>query len=111
MPSVGFPGQVQWVGNYLAYETVGKNETDVYRLAISGSTATVVGKTHIVGPVWSFYSWIYGNKIVIPYSGHTGRVPDAVNVGVWRFPKGGRAVIKYKEFGGADLQSVVISPA
>jgi hypothetical protein len=112
MPNVGFPGQVQWVGSHLAYETIGKHETHVYRLTITGSTATVAGTTHIVGPVWSYYSWIYGKKIIIPYSGHTGSGGGAQNVGVWRFPRGGRAVVKYKKFGGPgdDLQSVVISP-
>ena len=109
MPNVGFPGQVQWVGNYLAYETVGENETDLYRLAISGSTATVAGTTHIIGPRFAYYSWIYGKKIIIPYTAHGLR---AHNVGVWRFPKGGRAIVKYKKFGGAGaaLQSLVISP-
>ncbi|MGA8100462.1 MAG: hypothetical protein WB810_17555, partial [Candidatus Cybelea sp.] len=38
MPNIGIPGQLQWIGNYLAYETVGENETNLYRLAISGST-------------------------------------------------------------------------
>ena len=110
MPNIGNPGHLQWVGGYLAYETIGLGDTYVYRLTISGSTATVAGTTHIIGPRFAYFSWIYGKKVIIPYTAHGTR---AQNVGVWRFPNGGAALIKYKKFGGAgaDLQSLVISPA
>lgn len=110
MPSIGIAGQVQWLGKYLAYEVIGEHETNVYRLTISGSMATIAGTTHILGPRWSYYSWIYGKKIIIPYTAHGVSAP---NVGVWRFPNGGHILTTYKKFGGPgdDLQSVVISPA
>ena len=110
MPDVGFPGQIQWTAQDLAYETVGKGHTFVYRLSITGSTAAVVGKTHIVGPLWSFYSWIYNHKIIVPFAGHGKYHSRAQNVGVWSFPKGGRVIKEYKHFDDADFQAVVVSP-
>lgn len=87
--SVGFPGQLQWDGSYITYESGGaNNKNTISQLAISGSVATVVGTTPVAGiRRRALQSWIYNGTIVIPYGNHG---PYAKNVGVWRYPGGGK---------------------
>lgn len=94
--SAGNPGQLQWDGKYLAYQDFIKFGK-VSQLQIDGSSATVVGTTtfkgidHSVAP-----SWIYDNRIIIPYNVHGQR---ANSIGVWRYPEGGKIVKSIREFG------------
>jgi hypothetical protein len=43
--SVGQPGQVQWDGEHLSYESIGRGQNTISQLSISGSSATGVGQT------------------------------------------------------------------
>ena len=43
----GDPGELQWDGEYLSYENQENGQPTISRLSISGSTATVVGQTHL----------------------------------------------------------------
>lgn len=80
--SVPNPGQLQWDGKYLALAADG-NRT-IYRLAISGSTATVAGTTTLSGQRKGLTFVINANRILAP-SGKYG-----TQVGVWRYPQGGQ---------------------
>jgi hypothetical protein len=81
------------------------------RLSISGSTATVVSSTtikgvkHHVGP-----SWLYNNQVTIIYSISGFRFP---NIGIWRYPKGGKPVRQIKQVAGktALLTGLTVSVA
>lgn len=108
----GNPWQVQWAGSYLAVESVyGKNGT-IYRLSISGSSATLVGKTKLTGARHPRASWINGNRILVPYG---PRRNGSSKVGFWRYPVGGRAsrVIGAKDLGSdlSPFNAVTISIA
>ncbi len=59
--TVGFPGSVGWDGTYLtatdqnyqfAYTTM------IYRLTVSGSAVTIVGKTHLTDDCYPNYDWM-----------------------------------------------------
>jgi hypothetical protein len=84
------PGQVQWDGSAMTIED--QYPPAIYRLKISGSKATVVGETHFrgksiaIGP-----TWIQGNTVVVPY-GRRGKSDKFV--GLWRYPKGGKATLR-----------------
>lgn len=106
--NVGLPGQLQWANGRLNYESVNKRNAFVYQLSLSGSSASVVGTTPIKGPAHVYYSWIYGNRILVPYSGHGA---NAQKLGIWKYPQGGKGLSSFKHFAGTDarLQSVVVS--
>jgi len=106
------PGQVQWDGNYITIEGIGINRgVALYRLSVSGSTATVVGTTNFNGVTrTALQSWIQGDRIFIPY-GSRGNGYRNVKVGVWKYPAGGKPLQKIKHFDKrADLQAVSFSP-
>jgi len=106
---VGEPGQVQWDGNHITWEsTNGPPYVGVSRLSISGSKVTIVGVTRFKGLRTVYPSWIYGEQIILPYSHHT-RIID--NVGSWPYPQGGKAIDKFQRIaGGGRIQSVALSP-
>jgi PKD repeat protein len=107
------PGQVQWDGNYITIEGIGiKRGVALYRLSVSGSTATVVGTTNFQGVTrTALQSWIQGDRIFIPY-GSRGNGSRKVKVGVWKYPAGGKALQKIRHFDkNADLQAVTFSVA
>jgi hypothetical protein len=94
------PGQVQYDGTYITVEGIAsppKNSGPViYRLSVSGSAATVVGKTTVSGSFGaSEQSWIDGSRMFIPYA-HGGS-GEAETIGTWRYPAGGNAfkVVKH----------------
>ena len=110
----GFAGQVQWDGKQLTLEVLGvKKGVLLERLKVSGSTATVVGVTKFKGVTRTAEaSWIQGNLIFIPY-GVFGEGPYANKIGVWKYPRGGKLVAKFKPSGGRNttLTGVGYSPA
>ena len=90
-------GQVQWDGKYVTVEGRNTGAIEVSRLQISGSTATVVGETRFKGKLRNaFQSWIYGNRILIPYSSGGQKVNK---ISAWAYPKGGKSVTNFGQFG------------
>jgi hypothetical protein len=89
------PAQVQWDGQYLGYESTGKNSATVQRLSISGSAATVVRTIHLRRVTHrAGQSWIYKGVIVVPfYTASKGK--SANRVGIWKYPAGGKPEHKY----------------
>jgi hypothetical protein len=80
-------GQVQWDGKHM---TVTSNNADaIFRLKISGSTGTVVGTTRLRGPgrEATSQSWIQGTTIIAPIG--PGKADN--RVGLWDYPRGGKA--------------------
>ena len=110
----GFAGQVQWDGKQLTLEVLGvKKGVLLERLKVSGSTATVVGVTKFKGVTRTAEaSWIQGNLIFIPY-GVFGEGPYANKIGVWKYPRGGKRIAKFKPSSGlrTTLTGVGYSPA
>jgi hypothetical protein len=105
--SVGFPGQMQWDGTHMTYESWRNGDVNVARLRISGSTATVIGKTHFRGLRGNAsQSWIWGGVVVVPF----GTQAKQPRIGVWHYPGGGKPQQKYTQFSGPpDFQGVTIS--
>jgi hypothetical protein len=95
--NVGGPGQVQWDGSHITWEGLNAGDTTVSRLAISGSGAIIVGATRFKGiRRYAIQSWIYGNRIIIPYS---KRGFFRKTIGIWSYPKGGNIRISIRDFG------------
>lgn len=101
---LGQPGQVQWDGNHITYETLNGRAVNISRLSISGSSAKVMGVTQIRNPANAGQSWITGNRVIVPYS-TKGQLTN--RLGLWAYPKGGKVVVVYgqwqPEFIGATL--------
>jgi hypothetical protein len=83
--TVGLPGQVQWDGRYITYESSDQTR-QISRLSISGSAATVVGTTKFTSMRHrSWPSWLYGNRVIVPYNVRGER---ANVISIWKYPKG-----------------------
>ncbi len=88
---VGFVTTVQWDGTYMTIKATDKSPHPkprtwpqaIYRLAIAGSNAKVVGKTVLTGPRNNGGpSWIQNNRnIVVVATGH---------LSIWAYPSGGK---------------------
>ena len=89
-----FPGQVQWDGTYLSIEgREHRRGATLYRLTVSGSTGSVIAKTQLRPADKDMgQSWIRDGQIFIPFG-----LRDARNVGVWRYPQGGKPKITFPD--------------
>ncbi len=93
--SVGAPGQVQWDGKYITYESYDLTR-QIFQLSVSGSEAEIVSSTKFKSmPKRSYPSWIYGSNVVVPYNIRGIR---ANVIGVWKYPNGGRPVNTIRNF-------------
>lgn len=103
--SVGSPGQVQWDGKYMTYESGSPGAAKVSRLSISKSAATVVGTTLLKSILnGAEASWIYDKVILVPYSNRATRVNK---IGIWKYPRGGKSIDVLQKFG--DPKAVIMS--
>lgn len=89
------PGGVEWDGSYITVVNVNV----VYRLSVSGSSASVVGSATLKEANSFFGSdvspdWIVGNQVVAADYSYDSK---AWNVGLWKYPAGGEPV---KHFSG-----------
>ena len=104
---VGAPGQIQWDGKHITYESRSSENIKVSRLKISGPTATIVGTTHFKAALHNaFQSWIYGNRIIIPYS-NEGLAAN--RIAVWKYPQGGEPLLRLGKFAGTAFMGVTVS--
>ncbi len=93
--AMGFPGAIQWDGQYLAVGWANETAATVDQLSVSYYVATVVGSTQLLGPGKfriareAAITWIQGGKIISPYSMRGDRY---YNVGLWPYPAGGNFV-------------------
>ena len=110
--TVGNPGRVQWDGTYIAYQG-GYPVNAISRIAISGSTATVVETVNVKVPRRVAPSWFYDGKVIVPYNIHN--VHPTV-IGVFKYPKGGaptKTIRNYPPYKKAtiDFNGVTVSVA
>jgi hypothetical protein len=95
------PGQIQWDGQYISVQTVAetphiKSGPVVYRLNISGSSATVVSEVHFKkAPRGVAQSWVDGSSFIMPYQARNGG-SGTPYIGVWQYPQGGKPTAKFK---------------
>lgn len=82
-----YPAQVQWDGSAMTIED--EFPPAIYRLKITGSTASVTGETHFRGNIVIGATWVQGDSIVVPY-GKRGK--PIKFIGFWRYPAGGKAI-------------------
>ena len=111
--SVGTPGQVQWDGTYITYED--REKAKISQLAVSGSSATIVGTINLKahGPVEA--SWIFGNRVIVPHPGR-GLRNHANQISLFNYPAGGVPLKIIKHIRGLkkldlNFQGVTISVA
>ncbi len=109
--SVGTPGQVQWDGQYITYQSEGVPSI-ISRLSIAGSKATVVS-TVVLKNIRhrQLQSWIYDGTIIVPFNDRGSRQNI---VGIWKYPKGGKIVKSIRKFDSfkkrdIDFQGVALS--
>ncbi|MFZ1018457.1 MAG: hypothetical protein WAN39_11345 [Candidatus Cybelea sp.] len=78
-------GPVQWDGTYMTAESPYRRPT-IFRFTFSGSTATIVGETHLGREQGTrAYSWIDGNTVLSAY----GRYDRRKRLPFWHYPKSG----------------------
>ena len=93
--SVGGPGQLQWDGQYLAYQSFDKFGK-ISRLQISGSSATIVSTTSFKSVQHRVaQSWLYSGQIMFPYNIRGSR---ANVISTWKYPQGGKATDTIRKF-------------
>lgn len=110
---VGDPGQVQWDGTYITYESTTKHDPKISQLRIAGSAATVVGATPLKKiNNGAAASWIYQSKVIVPY---LDEPPLFKHLAVWKYPAGGNPVKVFNDFGEyrdtLDFHAVTLSVA
>jgi hypothetical protein len=110
---IGLPGQVEFDGDYITIQDL-QSPFDIYELAISGSTATVVKtfqpRFRKRQPNFVAASWIYVHNVpisvFIPYgSGHEG----ATKVSEWSYPGGTYPSTNFDFSNSGDFQAVAFS--
>ena len=97
------PGRVQWDGSYMALQET--STSTIYRVQVSGSTATIVGTTTFNGLYGAAdgASWIQGNRIVLPF-----KLPgQPAAVGIWSYPGGGDVLKTFKKGLGRKYPTAV----
>jgi hypothetical protein len=95
---------IQWDGNYITVF----DRASIYRLQISGSTATIVGQTKLTGSrVGSGEFWIQGDTVIGPHV--SDRPRNGRWVGFWHYPTGGRAYVLIKNLSKGQKEARVTS--
>lgn len=81
-------GKVQWVGKSLVVQSY----SALYRISISGSTGTVIGKTRLFGRVTrGEFTDVLGDQVFAPDWNRTTQ-----NAGLWNYPKSGKPVTVFR---------------
>jgi len=105
----GDPGQIQWDGKYLSYESQGKGKPTILQFTVSGSSTKIVGQTLLKKVPNSLrLSWIYEGSVVAPYSVNGAH---ATLIGIWKYPKGGAPTNRISQFGDYDKKTFDFSAA
>lgn len=101
--TINWYGQIQWDGTRITIED--RPDSALYRLKVSGSTATIVGTTPL--KQWTdaaaAQSWIQ-NGVIIQPNGN-----GATEIGFWRYPAGGNPITSISS--PASLFGVTVSIA
>lgn len=106
---LGNPGQTQWDGRHMTFESRTKGNIKLLRFQISGSTARVVGMTRLKDIRGNAnQSWLDGDRVLVPY-GNSGQF--VTQIGVWQYPKAGKSEARYRHFGTVSFLGVTLSVA
>lgn len=99
---ITFPGSVQWDGHHMTTTPQEPTDNAIYRLKISGSIGSVIGKTRLKLPSCALsQTWIAGTRVASSCFNASGSSVD-----LWRYPRGGRPVESVpgsKEPGGTTI--------
>jgi len=109
---LGPPGQIQWDGSYITYESIKSSRLTISQLSISDSVVTVVRTIRLAGNVKrTSQSWIYNGEVLAPFSNAVGGEPN--RIGIWPYPQGGKQkrTIKLRRSRSLDILGVTISVA
>jgi hypothetical protein len=111
--SIGtLPGGVQWDGEYLAVggNALGTREEVIYRIAVRGSSGTVIGSVPLTQSVQSDSQfWIEGSTVIAP--SFRARRPRTASVGFYPYPAGGSPTKIITHRLNAPLGVAVIRPS
>lgn len=100
---IDYAAQIQWDGTYLAIET--RVNPVIYRVAISGSHARVVGRTYLDGAgTRASQSWIRDGTIAVPSATYNKR---PIEIFFWNYPAGGQPVKIIKGFLGSGNHPMI----
>lgn len=97
-------GTVQWDGRHLV--VMGNSPRTILRLTVSGSNVSVVARTKLSSPKFSFSFWIAGKTIILTYVPPHSRVKYTA-LGVWAYPAGGKPVKSIRNL--LDTDGVTVS--
>jgi len=102
---VGIPGQIQWDGSYMTWESSNPQGADtISRFVTNGSQATIVGTTNLKGiKLQPHQSWIYNGVVIVPFAQHGAKSNE---IGIWAYPKGGKATELIRSFGAYNRHKV-----
>lgn len=78
-------GDVRWDGKYLT--VMANSGNAIYRLAITGLQATIVGRTSIEPARRADGFWVEANRVIAIYRAPHSKYPS---VGFWHYPAGGQ---------------------
>lgn len=82
------PGPLEWDGTYLTSQAAARHSshfpTTIYRIAVSGSSGKIVGKTKLKGAKYD--GWIEGNVVIAAQNGKR----NEGQLVFYSYPKGGR---------------------
>lgn len=86
---IGYINQVQWDGRHITLQQGGA-PGDVYRISVSGSSATVLTATKFHRQIdYTEPSWIYDGAIAFGFQ----KTEDSpYELGIWRYPRGEQAL-------------------
>lgn len=92
-------GSVQWDGEYLAIQSPGNRATPttVFRYAVSGARATLIGETKLKGAGSPLQLWIHGGNIV---------VPSSAGLLFYSYPQGGSPLKSIEDAGQPQFATV-----
>jgi len=102
-------GSVQWDGRYITLQTVAQGgfaPRVIYRLSVSGSSATVLGTTALKSNRNRYDGgqfWIQGKDVIGPDN-------DGESVALWKYPIGGRGIRTIRNV-GREAWGVAVSLA
>jgi hypothetical protein len=89
-------GSVQWDGQHMAI--MGNSQKSIYRLAISGSNAKVIGRTVLTSPKYSLLFWKQSKMLILTY---LPRHSKYTALGFWAYPDGGAPMKTIRQVVGA----------
>jgi hypothetical protein len=93
--SVRNPGQLQWDGQYLTYQSLNKYGK-LSQLEIDGSSAIIINTITLEGIKHHVsQSWLFDGRIVVPYVIQGQRV-NAISI--WNYPEAKRATHTVRKF-------------